>query len=79
MDEASKEKTEFEGVVTECPCCGWGGFKSPPKSEDDAVLGCRWCTTNVLGEPRLCAMAEEILNRSIIEAHRRGRISHDEK
>lgn len=47
--------------LTECPCCGWGGFKTAPATEDDAVLSCEWCTTNLLGEPNFCSRAKEIV------------------
>lgn len=45
-------------MIDECPCCGWGGYKTPPATEDEAILACEWCTTNMLGEPHLCSRAK---------------------
>lgn len=49
--------------ITECPCCGWSGYRTPPETEHDAVLACEWCTSNINGDPHLCSRAQEITDR----------------
>lgn len=46
-----------------CPCCGWGGYKTAPLTADEAILACEWCTTNMNGQPHLCAQAKKAAER----------------
>lgn len=56
-------------MVTECPCCGWHGYKDGvPQDHDGAILACELCVKSVYGERRLCSVAQEILNRRTEEA-----------
>lgn len=55
-------------MIDECPCCGWSGYKTPPLTEDAAVLACEWCTTNLHGQPSLCSRAQAAQKRLNAEA-----------
>lgn len=47
-------------MISECPCCGFTGIPEGITNDDDAVLSCEWCITNILGRPSMCSRAEEI-------------------
>lgn len=56
-------------MITECPCCGWQGYKDGvPQDHDEAILACEWCMNTIDGAEKPCSAAEEIMKRRTEEA-----------